>query len=139
MMIPVTLLQFDRAFESEADMLGLEYLYKTGYDPNGMVNIFEKIAALTSQPGRVSKLFQTHPATGDRVVAVQREIQTLLKARPQYVVTTSEFDEVKARLRMLENRRKGDAPNPNRPTLKRADQKLAELPKSHGVDQHPTL
>jgi beta-barrel assembly-enhancing protease len=138
-LVPMSMMQFGRAFESEADMLGLEYLYKTGYDPNGMVNIFEKIAALTSQPGRVSKLFQTHPATGDRVVAVQREIQTLLKARPQYVVTTSEFNEVQARLRMIENRRKGDAPDPNRPTLKRADQKLAELPKFQPLDRRPSL
>jgi beta-barrel assembly-enhancing protease len=132
MMIPMTMLQFSRGFESEADLLGLEYLYKSGYDPNGMVDIFERIERLSgAQPGKVSKLFQTHPPTGDRVVAVQKNIQDLLKSQPQYVVTTSEFNDVQARLRMIQNRRKGDAPDPRRPTLKRAPEpKLAELVKS---------
>jgi beta-barrel assembly-enhancing protease len=119
---PITLLGFDRAFESEADLLGLQYLYKTGYDPNGMVDIFEKIESLNKQkPGRVSKYFQTHPPTGDRIVKVQQNIQDLLKSQPQYVVTTSEFDIVKARLAMLENRRKlTPQDDPNRPQLRRA-------------------
>lgn len=129
-LVPMTMLQFGREFEREADLLGLEYLYKSGYDPNGMVEIFEKIDALSSQPGRVSKLFQNHPPTGDRIVTVQKDIQDLLKAQPQYVVNTSEFDDVKARLAMLENRRKTDVPNPSRPTLKRApEQKMAGLAK----------
>jgi beta-barrel assembly-enhancing protease len=132
MMIPMTMLQFSRGFESEADLLGLEYLYKAGYDPNGMVDIFERIDRLSgAQPGKVSKLFQTHPLTGDRVVAAQKNIQTILKAQPQYVVTTSEFNDVQARLRMVENGRKGDTLDPARPTLKRApDRKLAEFLKS---------
>jgi predicted Zn-dependent protease len=126
----LTLLQFGQAFENEADMLGLQYLYKTGYDPNGMVDIFEKIEALQRQkPGKVSKLFSTHPPTGDRIVKVQKDIEEFLKSQPQYVVTTSEFDQVKARLLALENRRKGDVPNPNRPTLRRAPEKLTELAK----------
>jgi beta-barrel assembly-enhancing protease len=120
--IPVLFLKFDRGFESEADMLGLEYLYKTGYDPNGMVDIFEKIESLNKQkPGRMSQLFSTHPPTGDRIVKVQKDIQDLLKAQPQYVVTTSEFDAVKARLAMLERRRNPmPQDDPNRPQLRRA-------------------
>jgi predicted Zn-dependent protease len=127
-LIPMTFLGFDRAFESEADLLGLEYLYKTGYDPNGMVDIFEKIEALNkTKPGRVSKLFSTHPPTGDRIVTVQKNIQNLLKSQPQYVVNTSEFNDVKARLTALENRRKpGPQDDPNRPQLRRApDRNLA--------------
>jgi len=140
LMIPMTMLQFGRAFESEADLLGLEYLYKTGYDPNGMIDIFEKIQTLDRQPGRVSKLFQTHPPTGDRIVTVQKSIQELLKEQPQYVVTTSEFDQVKARLAMLQKRRKGDAPNPNRPKLKKApEQKMAESVKLTGPAPQPAL
>jgi len=120
--IPMTFLEFSRAFESEADLLGLEYLYKTGYDPNGMVDIFERIEALNkTKPGRVAKYFSTHPPTGDRIVTVQKNIQTLLKSQPEYIVTTSEFDNVKARLTMLEHRRKpGPQDDPNRPQLKRA-------------------
>ena len=116
-------------------------MYKSGYDPNGMVDIFEKIDALSgAQPGKVSQLFRSHPATGDRIVKVQKEIQTLLKTQPQYVVTTSEFNNVQARLRMILDRRKSDAPDPNRPTLKRApDRKLAESVKSRGDGQRPTL
>jgi predicted Zn-dependent protease len=141
LMVPMTMLQFGRAFESEADLLGLEYLYKTGYDPNGMVDIFEKIQSLDRRnPGKVSKLFQTHPPTGDRIVTVQKNIQTLLKDQPQYVVTTSEFSQVKERLTMLENRRKGDVPDPRRPTLKKApDPKLAEMAKLTPAARRPVL
>ncbi len=122
----VTLLQFGKAFENEADMLGLQYLYKTGYDPNGMVDIFERIQSLErKQPGKVSKFFSTHPPTGDRITKVQKDIEEFLKSQPQYVVNTSEFAAVKARLLSLERRR--DVPDPNRPTLRR---KLAELAKS---------
>jgi len=119
--IPVAFLGFDRDFESEADLLGLEYLYKTGYDPNGMVDIFEKIEALNkAAPGRIAKYFSTHPPTGDRIVTVQKNIQDLLKSQPQYVVTTSEFSRVQARLSALENRHKlGPQDDPNRPTLRR--------------------
>jgi beta-barrel assembly-enhancing protease len=121
-LIPTAFLAFDRAFESEADLLGLEYLYKTGYDPNGLVDIFEKIESLNRQkPGRLSKYFSTHPPTGDRIVTVQKNIQDLLKSQPQYVVTTSEFDSIKSRLAMLENRRKlTPQDDPNRPQLRRA-------------------
>jgi predicted Zn-dependent protease len=122
-LIPVGFLQFSKAFESEADMLGLEYMYKTGYDPAGMVDIFEKIQALIQkQPGRVSKFFSDHPATGDRIVKVQQEIETLLKEQPQYVVNTSEFNDVKARLLALEKRKKNDPVDPDRPRLRRAPQ-----------------
>jgi predicted Zn-dependent protease len=121
-LIPMTFLSFSRGFESEADLLGLQYLYKTGYDPNGMIDIFEKIESLNkTKPGRVSKYFSTHPPTGDRIVTVQKNIQDLLKSQPQYVVTTSEFNDVKARLAMLEHRRKPTPQDdPNRPQLKRA-------------------
>lgn len=127
LLIPMTMLQFGRAFETEADLLGLEYLYKCGYDPNGMVDIFEKIESLNrKRPGIVARAFSTHPPTGDRIVTVQKNIQELLKEQPQYVLTTSEFNQVKARLMMLQNRRKGDVPDPSRPTLHRAPEpKLA--------------
>ena len=120
-----TLLKFGQGFENEADMLGLQYLYKTGYDPNGMVDMFEKIESLQrKKPGKVSQFFSTHPPTGDRIVKVQKDIEEFLKSQPQYVVTTSEFNQVKARLLSLENRR--DVPNPNRPTLRKPE-KLTEL------------
>ena len=120
--IPMGFLSFSRAFESEADMLGLQYMYKTGYDPEAFVDFFEKIQTLEKRkPGTMAKVFSTHPMTDDRIAAAQKNIATMLKARPEYVVNTSEFNDVKARLAMLHNRRldrKDD--NKDRPTLRRS-------------------
>jgi predicted Zn-dependent protease len=120
-LVPIGFLQFSRAFESEADMLGLQYMYKTGYDPEAFVDFFEKIQSLEKKkPGTMSKVFSTHPLTDTRITTAQKNIQDLLKARPEYVVTTSEFSDVKGRLAMLHNRRKVDDKDLNRPRLRKA-------------------
>jgi len=120
-LIPVGFLSFSRGFESDADMLGLQYMYKTGYDPGAFVDFFEKIQSLEKKkPGTMSKVFSTHPLTEDRIVTAQKNIQELLKERPEYVVTTSEFGDVKTRLAALHNRRKIDDKDLNRPRLKKA-------------------
>ncbi|HTP35273.1 MAG TPA: M48 family metallopeptidase [Candidatus Acidoferrales bacterium] len=119
--IPMGFLKFSRGFESEADMLGLQYLYKAGYDPNSFVDFFEKIESLEKKkPGSLSKVFSTHPMTEDRIKAAQENIQENLKIRPEYILDTSEFHNVRARLAMLENRRKPEVKDPNRPTLRRS-------------------
>jgi len=119
--IPLGFLKFSRGFESEADMLGLQYLYKTGYDPTAFVDFFEKLESEEKKkPGSLSKVFSTHPMTEDRIKAAQENIQDNLKARPEYVLDTSEFQDVKKRLAMLEGKRKPTADDPNRPTLRRA-------------------
>jgi predicted Zn-dependent protease len=123
-LIPVGFLAFSRAFESEADMLGLEYMYKAGYDPNGFVDFFERLQALEKRkPGAVSKIFSSHPPTDDRIKAAQENIARLLKEKPEYVVTTSEFDAVRDRLALLNNRHKaapGTKDDAGRPQLKKA-------------------
>ena len=119
--IPVGFLSFSRGFESEADLLGLEYMYKSGYDPGAFVDFFEKIQSLEKKkPGTMAKVFSTHPMTEDRISTAQKNIQEYLKERPEYVVTTSEFNNVKTRLMAMHNKRKVDTTDTNRPTLRKA-------------------
>jgi len=120
--IPLGYLQFSQAFERQADYYGLQYMYKAGYDPTAFVDFFEKIETLEKKkPGSLSKVFSTHPMTDARIKAAQGEIETILKPKPEYVVTTSEFNDVRARLAMLHNHRKLDNnTDPTRPTLRRS-------------------
>jgi len=118
--IPMGFLTFSRANEAEADMLGLQYMYKTGYDPNSFVDFFEKVQSLEKRkPGTMSKLFSSHPPTDDRIKAAQKHIQEQLKPRPEYVVNTSEFNDVKTRVLSMHGRRASDPKDPNKPTLRR--------------------
>ena len=122
LLIPMKFLQFNRGAEREADFLGLQYHYKTGYDPQGFVEFFEKIQAREkTRPGTLSKAFSTHPLTPDRIIAAQKEISEILPPRSEYVVTTSEYDRVIARLQVLHDRgRVADAEDDGRPTLRRS-------------------
>jgi predicted Zn-dependent protease len=119
MAIPIGFLKFSRDAEREADYLGLQYMYKAGYDPNAFVSFFEKIEAMEKrQPGTIPKIFADHPPTPDRMAAAQKEIAEILPARDSYIVTTSEFDEVKARLQRIENKQKVANKAPGSPTLR---------------------
>jgi len=118
--IPVAFLKFSRDFERESDYLGLQYMYKAGYDPNSFVSFFEKVEAIEKkQPGTIPKIFADHPPTPDRIEAIQKEIATILPARDEYIVSTSEFDSVKARLQLIEANIKVKDANPNKPTLRK--------------------
>src|SRR5947209_3532197 len=119
--LPLTFLSFSRGFESEADYLGTQYMYASGYDPQAMISFFEKIESQEKKkPGSLAKAFGTHPPTPDRVSKIQNEIATILPGREQYTVTTSEFDTVKARLAALENHRKlNEDKDGSKPTLRR--------------------
>jgi predicted Zn-dependent protease len=118
--IPLTFLKFTRDEEREADYLGLQYMYKAGYDPNAFVTFFEKIQAEErKEPGTIPKVFSTHPPTPDRIEASQKEIATILPARDEYIVSTSEFDSVKERLGSIENGQKVKAATSNKPTLRK--------------------
>jgi len=118
--IPLTFLKFSRNDEREADYLGLQYMYKAGYDPNSFVSFFEKVQAEErKEPGTIPKAFSTHPPTPDRIEAIQKEIATILPARDEYIVSTSEFDSVKARMKLIEANVKVKNNNPNKPTLRK--------------------
>ncbi|HEX7287905.1 MAG TPA: M48 family metallopeptidase [Candidatus Angelobacter sp.] len=100
--IPVVFQKFGRNFEAQADYLGIQYLYKTGYDPNGMINFFEKIQAMDKKrPGLYVKLYGDHPQTPDRIAQSQREIGTILPPRDQYIMDTSDFQLAKKRLTLI--------------------------------------
>src|SRR5947199_3514749 len=118
-LIPMQFLQFSRKAEAEADYLGVQYLYKTGYDPGAAVSFFEKLQAReNAKPGSVSKMFSTHPPTGDRIEMTKKNIEAVLPDKEQYVVTTSEFQQVKNLLAQIENRRPSTEDS-NKPSLKR--------------------
>jgi predicted Zn-dependent protease len=139
--LPMTFLTFSRGFEAEADYLGLEYMYKAGYDPQSFISFFEKVQATEKKkPGSLAKAFATHPQTPDRIEHSQEEISKVLPARDQYIVNTSEFDDVKGRLAAIENRRKLTSPDDkDRPSLRRttADNKGDKSGKEG--DDRPTL
>jgi beta-barrel assembly-enhancing protease len=146
--IPMGFLTFSRANEREADHLGLQYMYKAGYDPTAFVDFFEKIQSLEKKkPGTVAKVFSTHPMTDDRIKAAQDEIQKDLKPKPEYVVNTSEFNDVKNRLALLHNRRRVEPDDPNRPRLRRApgagtgpiDDGTGDDKQKPDQDERPTL
>ncbi|MGA2908993.1 MAG: M48 family metallopeptidase [Terracidiphilus sp.] len=120
--IPITFLQFSRDFEAQADYLGVQYMYRAGYDPQAFITFFEKVQALEKRkPGLVAKAFSDHPQTPDRILHTQEEIARILPAKDDYLVTTSEFDDVKARLARIEDKRRlVDARNGAKPSLRRA-------------------
>jgi predicted Zn-dependent protease len=119
--LPITFMKFQRGYEGEADYLGLQYMYKAGYDPQAFIDFFEKVKALEKQkPGILSKTFSSHPPTPDRIMKSQEEIRNILPARPEYIVDTSEFDQTKARLAAFENGKKAlPQGKPDQPTLRK--------------------
>ena len=120
--IPITFMHFSREFEAQADYLGVQYMYRSGYDPQAFITFFEKIQALEKRkPGAVAKVFSDHPQTPDRILHSQEEIARILPARDEYMVTTSEFDDVKARLARIQNKRRlTDTKGTAKPSLRRA-------------------
>ncbi len=136
--VPMGFMKFSRDAEREADLLGLEYDYVSGYDPASFISFFEKMKTLDKQrPNFLAKAFATHPMTADRIRRAQDEIETLLPAKEEYIVDTSEFQDVKARLSLLVNNGKlmelgkptlrhshgeTQADDGNRPVLKKKDQ-----------------
>lgn len=119
--IPLGLLKFSREYEAQADWLGVQYMYRSGYDPQAFIQMFEKLDALEKhKPNMFSAAFSDHPQTPDRIARSEEEIATILPAKPDYVVSTSEFATIKARLARIQNKRQlNDKDNGNKPSLRR--------------------
>ena len=136
-------LKFSRAAESEADKLGVQYMYAAGYDPGAMSTMFEKLAAQNKKkPGFISKAFSTHPQSVDRMEAA-RVLVSRFPEREEYVLSTSEFQRVKGRLLRLSNAKASTAGSltdesgqPRRPTLKRR-QPTPDDPNATGTGEQP--
>jgi beta-barrel assembly-enhancing protease len=143
--LPLTFLKFSRDAEREADFLGLQYMYKAGYDPNAYVTFFERIQADEKRrPGTIPKVFSTHPPTPERIEAAQKEIARILPAKSEYIVTTSEFDSVKSRLRGIMFSRKATDNAAGKPTLRTKTEQSKKQPtttdpNSTPDDDRPTL
>jgi tetrahydromethanopterin S-methyltransferase subunit G len=139
LLIPITFLEFSREFEAQADYLGVQYMFRAGYDPQAFVTFFEKIQNLEKQkPGAVAKVFENHPQTPDRIEHSEEEIARILPPKDEYLVTTSEFNDVKARLARLENKRRIIDNKKGKPTLRRASTSTDGTDSGNGTDR-PTL
>jgi len=133
--VPMTFLKFSRDFEAQADYLGVQYMYRAGYDPQAFISFFEKIQALEKRkPGMVEKAFADHPQTPERILHSQEEIARILPARDEYTVTTSEFDDIKARLARIENKRRlTDTKGAPKPSLRRSGTSTGDPTGSSGT------
>ncbi len=141
--IPMTFLKFSRGFEKEADFLGMQYLYKAGYDPTSMVTFFERLQAQQKRKrGSLAKAFSSHPPTGKRIKLIQERMTEILPAKPEYVISTNEFETVRERLVRLTNSTKRDETDPDRPTLRRnpsSDTIDPSADEPEDEDERPTL
>jgi predicted Zn-dependent protease len=140
--VPLGFLKFSRGAEKEADRLGAQYMWASGYDPNALVTFFEKLQAKEKKkPGTLAKLFSTHPMTDDRI----KEVQQLLVRFPdrgEYQLSSSEFNTVKSRVATLSAAsRSTSGDDRGRPTLKRRPQTQSDdtLGDSGGAPERPTL
>lgn len=142
---PLSVKKFSRESEYEADLLGIEYAYSAGYDPQALLSALEKLHALETRrssafaqiPGyhfvshlpfhdKVARGLSNYPLTEDRIRRLQSEIATFLPARGDYVLDTNEFQDIKAHLLSLQaplqlRRHSGDE-DPKGPVLRRAPQ-----------------
>lgn len=137
--IPMAFLKFSRDDEAEADFYGLQYMYKAGYDPNSYVAFFGKVLNEEREsPGSVASVFADHPPTPDRIIKCEEEIKDVLPKKQEYLVNTSEFDDVKTRLETLLTVHRN--PNaPGQPTLerRRPQQTAGSTPPPTGGTQSP--
>ena len=134
--IPLAFLKFTRDDEAEADFLGIQYMYKAGYDPNAYVAFFGKIVQeARSNPGSVPSIFSDHPPTPDRIIKAEQEIKTLLPQKQEYLVSTSEFSDMKTRLEGVMSMRRKMEKDEGSPTLRKREPKTTTSPSAQPTGQ----
>jgi predicted Zn-dependent protease len=135
--IPLTFLKFSRSAESEADLLGLQYMYKAGYDPKAYVAFFGRIIdEQRRSPGSVPAIFSDHPMTGDRIIKSEEAIKALPN-RESHLVSTSEFGDLKDRLLTTMKRHKLEKSEANKPTLRKPEAKKDSPAQGESRSQDP--
>lgn len=138
--LPLAFLKFSRNAEREADFLGLQYMYKAGYDPTSFITFFEKIRERErKRPGSIPKIFSSHPPTKERVARAQKEIAQLLPSREEYIVTTSEFEQIKRRLALRMAGRKLEQEESDRPTLRGRERRDEKKKKEQQEEDKPPV
>lgn len=138
--MPMSFLKFSRDAEREADLLGLEYDYQTGYDPEEFIRLFEKLKIRDKENKNfIARAFSTHPMTADRIKRAQKEIAQHLPAREEYVVDTSEFQAIKKRVEDLLARHRIDAGRVTLPTLQRRGSETSSSKDGKDDPNRPTL
>jgi predicted Zn-dependent protease len=90
-----------RSVELQADLLGLQYVYASGYDPMEFVNLVKRLSDDEEHPSLRERLSDSHPSAEVRVSKAQQCIRNYLPIRAEALVDTSEFQEVKSRVKML--------------------------------------
>ncbi len=142
--IPLGFLKFSRGAEKEADRLGAQYMWASGYDPQAMITFFEKIEAKgKKKPGAIAKVFSTHPMTSERITETG-ELLAQFPSKPEYEISSSDFANVKSRIIWQSIAQRGTPASNNRPTLKRRPPSTSDNGNDNGAtDQQsqdrPTL
>ncbi len=144
--IPMAWLKYRRGEEHRADFLGVQYLWKAGYDPSAFLGVFSKIIqqGRSIPGGGTPGIFMNHPPNKERIISIEEEIKNLLPPRKEYLVSTSEFQRVQQRLDTILSRdnQAEMAANNDRPTLRRREPRTAPVngsTHSSGNDKPPIL
>jgi len=94
------MLKYSRTDESQADIMGTQILYDSGYDPRAMAQFFEKLQA-QSKGRQPAEFFASHPSPDHRIERVDEEIDKLGGPPPNYKTDSPEFQAIKRYLLSL--------------------------------------
>ena len=111
--IPLATLATQREAEIDADYFGVQYMYKTGYDPKCFADFVQRIWVSGSASGeKIPKVFGKYPPVDQRLASLKKEISEVLPPRSGAISSTPEFDAFKLRL-------PAQKPKPERPELRK--------------------